>query len=502
MALIFIFLLYSQNLGAQEQSYFWDIKPDAELLVPYLKEALGEEAQRQVFTASELGNHLEARSLKTHACFSGVRKCGSPFSIVLEALQLAGVVRVERRNDGFYYALLDERKEVIKESLISNEEPKQAAYKLISTLFDATGTVVFISKPAGAEVRINDVVRGVTPFHVQLPVGEFQYTFSLNFFESEDARFSLKKGQIQTIEKTLKANLGNLKILDAPEGAEVLVNGARVGFSGEEIRLDPGLYTVEIRKEGYLSVFENIEIKSGEKLTKNIGLEGSNPFLRDVSSDAISHRKFVLRLGFEHGYQRATFQDARGSENGILLGLADGDGNLGSDFPIRRTLHTNGARLEFLYQLRNFGLSVASISLLSGNANHIALALDADGTTRDIAIITSSNRLQIRPFQLTYRRFYKNFVPTAELGLGVDFHWFNADVVGKDKQLSFSTSNAFWTLGLAGQYFVTNSLFGIARYSFQDYFASGPGADHQFSLGFGIAFGNLFGVDPEPPEQL
>ena len=502
MALIFLLLLYSQNVGAQEQSYFWDIESEAETLLPYLKEALGDEANKQIFTAQDLKKHLEVRQLKTHACFSGVSKCGSPFSIVLDALKLSGVVTLQKKADGFHFALLDERKEVVREATIKYSKPKRAAYALISELFDATGTVVFISKPPGAEIRVDDKVRGITPFHLQLPVGQFQYTFSYKDFKSVDARFSLKKGQIKTIEETLKANTGQLTILDAPTDSEVFINGNREGFVGEKIELEPGSYTLQIRKDGYLSAFEDIEIKPGEQLNKNIVLERSNPFLRDVSTEAISHRKFVLRLSYEHGYQQATFQDARNSDNEILLGLTDTSGQLGLDEPLQTTLHTNGARLEFLYQLENFGLSFASISLLSGSANHRASVLSADGETRRNATITSSNRLQLRPFQLTYRRFYKNFVPTVELGLGVDLHWFNAALDGAETDASFSTRQAFWTFGIAGQYFLTNSLFGIARYSFQDYFSFGPGADHQFSIGLGIAFGNLFGVDPEPPEQL
>ncbi|GEM_PF-2168897 len=500
MALIFL-LLYVQNVVALEQTYYWDSDEESKPLLPFLKDALGEEGGQHIFTIEDLERHLEAREVPLPKCFEATEKCASPFSLVIQSLKLAGVLKLRKTEDGFSFALTDERKDVIRSAKIIEQDPKKAAYALISKLFDATGTVVFITDPPGADVRIDGKVEGQTPFHLQLPIAEFKYTISLLGYRPIDAEFSLKKGQIHTIETELITLHGSMKV-EGIADAEILINGKRIGFSDEDIDIEPGIYTIQIAKEGYLSQHENIEIKPGDRTIKKVRLERSNPFLREVSTEAIAHRKFILRLSFEHSFQRASFQDAKSGDNKKLIGLVDKDQQLSIDEAIRGTLQTNGARLEFLYQLENFGLAVASFSLLTGSTEHRAFVAAADGQSRSLATIRSSNRLQFRPFQLTYRRFYKNFVPTAELGLGVDLHWFNATLDDSGEEISFQRSEAFWTLGLAGQYFFTNSLFGIFRYSFQDYFTGGPGADHQFSLGVGISFGNVFGFDPEPPEQL
>ena len=158
-------------------------------------------------------------------------------------------------------------------------------------------------------------------------------------------------------------------------------------------------------------------------------------------------------------------------------------------------------RFGALYQLRHVGLALMSASLITGSPDRRGFVDDGSGTDVEVNV-DKSTRLQIRPFQVNYRRFYKNFVPSVELGIGIDFHWFDATRVDDNSTLDFRRVESFWTLGFTGQYFITNGLFGFAKYGYQDYFTPGPGADHLFNVGVGVAFGNLLGFDPEPPETL
>jgi hypothetical protein len=281
------------------------------------------------------------------------------------------------------------------------------------------------------------------------------------------------------------------------------VNGKLAGTAGEPIELEPGNYTLEVRAEGFEPMRDAVTVEPGLSVRRSAPLEEDNPFLRDVSSDAIIFNNYILRFGFELGLQRSTFQDARSNDDTPVefAGLADENGALPRDAVIRETIGTAGLRVDAAYGLKKFGLVLVSLSYLSRKTDLNGF-VDAPGVGEVPVTITAIRRLQVRPFQVFYRHFIKNFVPFVEGGIGINFAWLTAegaDFAGPER---LRRVDALWTLAMGGQYYFNENLFGMARYSIQDYFEPNLGTDHQVSLGVGAAFSNLFGFDTEPPETL
>ena len=82
-----------------------------------------------------------------------------------------------------------------------------------------------------------------------------------------------EKGEIETIISEMEASLGSLELAVSEEGATILVDSMEVGISPlpSTLELNPGMHTVEARKDGFAGAQKSFTLKSGEK-TK-LGLE-------------------------------------------------------------------------------------------------------------------------------------------------------------------------------------------------------------------------------------
>lgn len=498
--LVLLALPASAQESGDSQAFYWDTTAAPNVRAS-LKKALGESAAGHLFEKKDIAKRLDTRTMDVPPCFVGVEECVSPYAMVFDALQLAGVVRISKTEQGYRYALIDRRKETVLEKSISEQDPNKAGFAIIAQLFDAMGTVVIETEPPGALVKIGDAEPAPSPVQARLPVGRHGYTVEKVGYKPSAGSFELGSGGVKNIQVDLPVIPAVIRFENATEGAEIYVDGVLAGPATQPLELQPGNHSIEIRKTGFRSIHEAIDAQPGQVMTRNATLKNSNPLLRDVSVEAIAHRKYHFRLAFEHGIQRATFQDARTSDGAFrFVGLSDESGVLPPGDPFRQLVHSNGVRAGALYQLRHVGLALMSASFVTGSPD-VSGFVDT-GTTDVEVTVDNSTRLQLRPFQINYRRFYKNFVPSIELGIGIDFHWFDATRADTGEALSFHRVESFWTLGFVGQYFITNGLFAYGKYGYQDYFTLGPGSDHLFNIGIGVAFGNLLGFDPEPPEKI
>ncbi|MEY2484960.1 MAG: eukaryotic-like serine/threonine-protein kinase [Verrucomicrobiota bacterium] len=111
-------------------------------------------------------------------------------------------------------------------------------------------TVNVTSEPAGAEVRVDGISRGRTPFHLELPARLHELTAHLEGWPDEAQQLSVE-AQHENPVHFLFAN-GSVKITSAPAGATVIANGRDLGKTPlviEEVK--PGPVNYELRLAGY-----------------------------------------------------------------------------------------------------------------------------------------------------------------------------------------------------------------------------------------------------------
>jgi hypothetical protein len=474
-----------------------------------LDNALAGESGTHVFGRRGLSEQLTETSTDVPACLKGLESCASPETLVFDALDLTLLIRVElsRDSSGFSatYELVDRSGDVSRTNTVEATTLRELAFAMAGDIFDATGTVTVQSTPTGAEVTIDGQKVGTTPLTYRLPTGEHTYEITLPEYKTSRGRFDLDSQKESIIERELERLEGIFMVQDAPEGAEVYLDGKAYGRAGESLEVEPGKYTLEVRAEGYEPYREDIDIKPGSITKRSVDMSKERAFLDEVEPDAIALNSYIARLTYDHSVHATTFRGARAEQGGTEYewrGFTNDDGQLPEDATLRRSMDPNGLRLDFAYSWRNFGIVLLSTSYVASDLD-LSARIDSSDADRTVPVtVDSVKRLQLRPIQVRYRRFYDNFAPFLELGTGINLQWVRTTGELLEDPVTLYNSEAFWTFGIGAEYFITPNVFGLARYSGQFYFDGGLGTEHVFSFGVGVALPNLFGFEPEPPEKL
>lgn len=490
------------------ETVLWDIRgDDAARLDAFRKgivESLADRANRHLLSEVGFSEHVKRLAPGAPTCLLGVTDCVSPSATVFDALDLSSLVRVDVLAVGANYNVIDARGQSVRQGEVVESDARKLGFAVVRAIFDATGVITIDSKPQGATVELDGRSVGTTPLTYRVAIGEHRYRVRLPDREPIEGTVTVTSGKDVEVMHDLNLTPGTLLVQDAPDGAEIFIDGELAGKAGGPIPLAPGNYTMELKAAGFQPVSENITIEPGLVMKRSIPMLSEGVFGSDVSSDEIVFNNYILRFGFEAGLQNATFQDARSNDDipYEFISFADSNGNLpGAGTTLNESLGTLGMRLDASYALRNFSIVAISASYLQRSVNFPGFVAQRAETPEPVTV-TAVRRLQLRPFQLSYRLLFANFVPYVEGGIGINFSWLQAEGAQFEGAKTLRRTDALWTLALGGQYYFTPNFFAQARYSLQDYFEGGLGTDHQFSLGIGAAFPNVFGFDPEPPDKL
>ena len=94
------------------------------------------------------------------------------------------------------------------------------------------GGVSVTSKPAGAELFIDGVKRGVTPCTVEgLEVGEYTLRLTRSGFDPAEGKISVAPGAVDKKHFNLSSSTGSVVFNVKPVGVEVFLNGRSLGFT-------------------------------------------------------------------------------------------------------------------------------------------------------------------------------------------------------------------------------------------------------------------------------
>lgn len=129
-----------------------------------------------------------------------------------------------------------------------------------------SGAISIISDPAGAEVTVNGIVRGVTPLEVKdVPKGRAAVKFRLDGFAEEVRELAMRAGDRQTLSIVLSPLPGSLHLASVPNGARFYLDEEARGQGPLAITgLKPGAYRVRAELAGYGTIEKTVEIKPGE----------------------------------------------------------------------------------------------------------------------------------------------------------------------------------------------------------------------------------------------
>jgi len=137
-----------------------------------------------------------------------------------------------------------------------------------------TGWLYVRTRPVGAQVSLPGLPAGTAPLLLRdLPAGSARVSVRLDGYLPIDRVVEIKPGEDSVVDLSLQpapppARRGALNITTDPAGAEILIDGKPAQASPTTLQdLAPGKVTLTIRRNGYESVEQTVEVRAGETLT-------------------------------------------------------------------------------------------------------------------------------------------------------------------------------------------------------------------------------------------
>ncbi|MEM9488763.1 MAG: PEGA domain-containing protein, partial [Myxococcota bacterium] len=129
------------------------------------------------------------------------------------------------------------------------------------------------SKPAGASVWIDDrsgEPAGKTPLTVSLAPGKYTLYFVLPGYETQIKDIVVKRRKRQRESVTLvEVQTGTIDVLPddanpAADGADVFIDGEKVGSVPDSFEVSEGTHELEVRRDGYELFKQSVEVGRGD----------------------------------------------------------------------------------------------------------------------------------------------------------------------------------------------------------------------------------------------
>ena len=146
-------------------------------------------------------------------------------------------------------------------------------------LVPATGKLTVNSNPSGAEVYIDGKKVGTTPLrNYTIPEGIHEVAVRKAGYAERAYAISIKYGELKVLNVTLSPEIGKLTVKSNPSGAEVYVDGKKVGTTPlENYTVTAGTHEITLIKDGYQNFTKTVTVKPGEKASITAALTPAKP---------------------------------------------------------------------------------------------------------------------------------------------------------------------------------------------------------------------------------
>lgn len=147
-----------------------------------------------------------------------------------------------------------------------------------------TGTLK-INEISGGILYINDENAGSTPAELELAPGIYKAEIEVDGYKPWVREIEIKAGDTITPDIQLIYAKGSLSV-PGIHGGEWYLNGRNCGYTPGSIELDEGVYTLEIKADGYEPWVNKIEVTAGETVRPVIKMTRSSGVIKLTSTPA------------------------------------------------------------------------------------------------------------------------------------------------------------------------------------------------------------------------
>jgi PKD repeat protein/uncharacterized protein (UPF0548 family) len=138
-----------------------------------------------------------------------------------------------------------------------------------------TGSIRVDSGPRGAKIYLDGNYKGATPKTLTgLEPGLHYVVFERDGYEVSKWEVQVEAGENKILKTKLQKLYGSMSVSSVPSSAMIYLDGNNKGVTPTTLTdLEPGLYKVEVKKEGYKDWSKTVDVGSGEEASLNAVLE-------------------------------------------------------------------------------------------------------------------------------------------------------------------------------------------------------------------------------------
>ncbi len=476
--------------------------------------------ERHFATQPIITQKLKSEGLQIPSCFEDGGPCASGPSFLLDVHQVDIYVDALFNKVGDEWQIeLKLFKRFASSSNTITQTGKNLANLLntiIGSLFVLESSIDITSEIPDVEVWLNQKLIGTTPLSMKITEGPQKLVFKKDGYFSGDWSFTAQKGAIHSHYVELSPETTQFTVVTTDEEAEILVDGAEWGHSGDTHEILPGNHNISIKSAAYHPYEQDLTIYAGGPQTMQVSLLPNSRDIEDIRADGIKRYRFSATGGYHFGIQKF----GMGSNNTIRIKkthptpadiesgnygykhVSAGSKNQGDAYAKFADTSFHGMSFAFNYENEFWGITLARLDLLGsaydglfglyenqgGQLGNTGIGMKGDGGTL----------IGFYPAQL--KAHYNFWVMQVELQAGVGVSWTklkgvqtNAiDMTGttdyEDLKVAFSRTQFSANFDLGLKYFFTEETFAMLSYGLQ---IDSDGRDdttlrHGMTIAFGI----------------
>ena len=199
-----------------------------------------------------------------------VGKFGNVYTLDLRMIDVGTAQIVEtvtEDHEGKMTDLLKVMRDIAYRFAARQKQPVQPTREL-----PQTGNLEIVSSPAGAEIYVNEKKSGTTPRTLEkLNAGEYKIRLEKDGYVTFERTAVVVPGQKSEFVADLIA-LFDLQIVSEPRGAEVYIDGERVGTTPYSGKHTAGKHAVKLLKTNFVDYEREVNLNRSGKLTAKLDM--------------------------------------------------------------------------------------------------------------------------------------------------------------------------------------------------------------------------------------
>ncbi|MEJ7602178.1 MAG: PEGA domain-containing protein, partial [Kofleriaceae bacterium] len=147
-----------------------------------------------------------------------------------------------------------------------DEADKARVQRLLADLALRPGTLTVRSTPNGAQVWVDGVHVGTTPYSGHIKGGPHKISTRLEGQQPDERELAIEYGEPEILDVALRGAAGMLSIVGEPQGAQVRIDGMPAGTLPVQLRLVPGPHRIRVTQPGYTAFETTVNVGTNRNL--------------------------------------------------------------------------------------------------------------------------------------------------------------------------------------------------------------------------------------------